>query len=70
MRELDVLLERWLDRRWDDAGADDRAAFEHLLAAEDDLLWAWFTGRARPEDPRLAALVDQIAAPTGRGGGD
>jgi len=63
MRELDALLERWLDRHFADAGVEQRAAFDRLLECEDDRLWAWATGRARPEDPALAALMDQIVEP-------
>lgn len=60
MRELDVLLERWLDRCWTDADARRRGAFERVLASEDDALWAWVTERSRPDDPELAALVDEL----------
>ncbi|MGB0513413.1 MAG: succinate dehydrogenase assembly factor 2 [Wenzhouxiangellaceae bacterium] len=63
MRELDSLLERWLERHFDDAGADLRATFERLLDCEDDRLWAWATGRSRSDDPALAALMDQIVEP-------
>lgn len=64
MRELDVLLERWLETRWSGATAADRARFEQLLECEDDALWDWCTGRTRPEDPELAAIVAQVAAPS------
>jgi len=60
MSELDLLLTRWLERCWPQAGADRRADFERLLDCEDDRLWAWFTRRTRPEDDRLATLVDSI----------
>jgi antitoxin CptB len=59
MRELDVLLERWLDTRWADADSELRAAFERLLATEDDVLWAWAIGRERPADPDIARVLDQ-----------
>jgi len=65
MRELDVLLERWLDRYWDEADRAHRAAFERLLANEDDALWAWVTGRSSPEDVELVTLVEQLVAPAG-----
>lgn len=60
MRELDVLLERWLERQWPEAGPEQRAVFERLLEIEDDQLWAWVTGRDRPEDAALAALVERL----------
>jgi antitoxin CptB len=61
MRELDVLLERWLDRHWEQADATTRAAFERLLACEDDRLWSWLTGREMPDDDELAAVVRSVA---------
>lgn len=60
MRELDVLLERWLQRHWPNATPDRRQAFEALLECEDDRLWAWLTGREHPGTLALAALVDEL----------
>lgn len=62
MRELDRLLERWLDLRWDAADPAARAAFERLLGCEDDKLWRWFMSRERPDDPELDAAVRNILA--------
>lgn len=61
MRELDRLLERWLDREWRQSPADERAVFLRLLESEDDRLWKWFLGHAHPDDPELDALVRRIA---------
>ena len=61
MRELDRLLERWLEREWRQSPADERAVFLRLLDSEDDRLWKWFLGHAQPDDPELAALVRRIA---------
>jgi len=60
MRELDVLLERWLTDCWPEAGAQDRERFDRLLDCEDDALWDWCMGRAEPDDPELAAIVEKI----------
>lgn len=60
MKELDVLLERWLDARWAAAGSAKRAAFTALLAEPDPQLAAWLLGGERPADPACAALVDDI----------
>ncbi len=62
MRELDQLLERYLDRRWPAAEPSERAAFERLLDCEDDQLWRWFLSRAQPEDPELDAAVRHVLA--------
>lgn len=62
MKEMDALLLLWLERGWPAADAATREAFRNLLTVEDDLLWAWLSGRRRPESVELAALVDAIHA--------
>ncbi|HZV23200.1 MAG TPA: succinate dehydrogenase assembly factor 2, partial [Luteimonas sp.] len=42
MRELDRLLERYLDLRWLQASEAERGVFLRLLDCEDDRLWRWF----------------------------
>ena len=60
MRELDRLLERWLDVGWRQSPEPERATFLRLLDSEDDQLWRWFLGHEAPGDAELAALVDRI----------
>lgn len=60
MRELDVLLGRWLERGWPDAGDARRRSFEWLLEQPDPDLADWLIGGARPTDANHAALVDDI----------
>lgn len=59
MRELDVLLSRWLDQRYAEAGPILQQAFTDLLACEDDQIWDWLLGRAEPPTD-LQALVTGI----------
>jgi len=61
MQELDVMLGSWLEECWSQADARRREAFERLLEVEDDRLWDWLLGRARPE-PELQAIVEAIRA--------
>lgn len=60
MRELDQLLERWLDRAWRQSPIAQRDAFLRLLDSEDDKLWRWFLGHESPDDAELTALVERI----------
>jgi antitoxin CptB len=62
MRELDRLLERYLERAWPQAEPSERAAFERLLACEDDQLWRWFLGRVVPEDAEIERAVRHVLA--------
>ena len=62
MRELDQLLERWLDREYAAVSEAQRGVFRQLLDCEDDKLWRWFLGHESPDDVEIAALVDRIRA--------
>jgi antitoxin CptB len=60
MRELDRLLERYLDRAWTEASDAERGVFLRLLDCEDDRLWRWFLGHETPPDVDLDHLVRRI----------
>ncbi|RZA18155.1 MAG: succinate dehydrogenase assembly factor 2 family protein [Lysobacteraceae bacterium] len=60
MRELDQLLERWLDRDYAAASEPQRGVFRRLLDCEDDRLWRWFLGHESAPDVEIAALVERI----------
>ena len=62
MRELDQLLERWLDQAWRQSPTREREVFLRLLDTEDDKLWRWFLGHEVPADVEVAALVRHIGA--------
>lgn len=61
MRELDVVLERWLERRYPQAAPGQRRAFRTLLDSQDPQLVAWLFGQERPADPEVAVLVDELS---------
>lgn len=62
MRELDQLLERWLEREWARSPEPERGVFLRLLDCEDDRLWRWFMGFEHPDDAALASMVERIRA--------
>jgi antitoxin CptB len=57
MKELDVLLERYLEQRFDQAPEAERQAFMGLLQKEDPEILAWLLGQAVPP----AELADVVA---------
>jgi antitoxin CptB len=57
MRELDVLLERYLAEVWPGAGEAQRRAFAALLDWPDPELAALLFGRRTTTDPEIAAVV-------------
>ena len=60
MKELDVLLERYLEARYPEAKAAEREAFERLLDAPDPELAALFFGRIEASQPVIADVVERI----------
>jgi len=60
MREMDMLLERWLDAHFAGADHELRRQFAELLQTEDDLLWSWIMEKNVPADASLTHLLAQI----------
>jgi antitoxin CptB len=61
MKELDVLLERYVEERFCSASSAEREAFRQLLEAQDTALYAYFMGSERPP-PQFTALIARITA--------
>ncbi|MYA30425.1 MAG: succinate dehydrogenase assembly factor 2 [Gammaproteobacteria bacterium] len=59
-RELDLLLERYLDDRYEQADAAERAGFVALLERSDPELEDLLTGRLAPESPQQARVIERI----------
>jgi succinate dehydrogenase flavin-adding protein (antitoxin of CptAB toxin-antitoxin module) len=66
MKELDVLLTRYLDAEYPTAAPAAQAAFRDLLDCQDPLIHAYCTGRERPPTAALSALVERLIAAPGR----
>ena len=60
MKELDVLLERYLDTRYDDAGDDEKAAFRQVLELADPELNSYLLQREVPSSEPVARVIQQI----------
>jgi antitoxin CptB len=63
MRELDVVLQRYLELRYLEAPVEERQAFESLLEEQDPVLLAYLTGREHPQDSRQANVIARLAHP-------
>ena len=57
MRELDVLLTRYLESDYPGANADDKAGFKALLELQDPEIFAYLTGRELPGDARIQRAI-------------
>ena len=61
MKELDLVLQDWLERRYARATADERALFARFLELPDPEIAGYLFGHATPTDPAMGALVAQLS---------
>jgi antitoxin CptB len=61
MKELDLLLTRYMDERYGAASPGEQEAFRALLETQDPVLYAYCLGQERPPE-HLAALIERITA--------
>ncbi|MBK7903662.1 MAG: succinate dehydrogenase assembly factor 2 [Proteobacteria bacterium] len=57
MRELDVMLARYLDRAWATASSNERDAFLQLVELQDPDLFGYLVGRATPAEESQRAII-------------
>jgi antitoxin CptB len=62
MKELDLLLLRYVEERYRQASDAHREAFEALLEAPDPVIFAYCLGQRTPPTPVLTALIAHITA--------
>jgi antitoxin CptB len=62
MKELDLLLTRYVDEQFCDAPPAHQEAFRRLLDTEDSAIYAYCLGREAPPTDLLAALIERITA--------
>jgi succinate dehydrogenase flavin-adding protein (antitoxin of CptAB toxin-antitoxin module) len=62
MRELDVLLLRYLEREFPTATATAQAAFESLLSAQDPEIVDLLAGRLVADDVALNEVIQRLLA--------
>jgi len=62
MRELDVVLMRYLERDFDAAEAAEQASFELLLSLQDPDIYDLLTGRITADDPGVQHVVERLSS--------
>ena len=60
MLELDLLLQQFFSRSYNQLSEQEQNSFEHLLCQSDELLLEYLMGRTIPMDPELANVVEKI----------
>ncbi|HEY2145829.1 MAG TPA: succinate dehydrogenase assembly factor 2 [Steroidobacteraceae bacterium] len=61
MKELDILLERFVNERYLRVSAAEQAAFQRLLEVQDPLIYAYCLRLLRPPS-HFAVLIERITA--------
>jgi antitoxin CptB len=64
MRELDVLMVRYLDQDWHAASELERGAFRDLLERQDPEINALLFGHVEPETEALARVLESLRRST------
>ena len=62
MLELDVLFERYIKQRYEQAPKEEQEAFEHLLSCNDQDLFNWLIKREPVDEPQFDAIVQKLLA--------
>jgi len=60
MKELDLLLERFIAEHGEELGAGRWPELERLLETEDDCLWDWLQNPSTPDAEGYRELLEWI----------
>jgi antitoxin CptB len=62
MLELELALAPFVEKRLGGLSDRDKACYARLLEHDDWDIFDWVQGHRRPEDPELAAIIDEVRA--------
>lgn len=62
MRELDAVLQGFVEAQAATLGESELSCFEAILDLPDPTLHGYLMGRSVPDDPAIAALIERIRA--------
>jgi antitoxin CptB len=60
MKELDLLLLRYVEEQYEGAPSAHQEAFRALLHAPDPVIYAYCLGGERPASPLLSTVIQRI----------
>lgn len=60
MKELDVLMTRYLDEQYEQASEQDQRFFVELLDWQDPELFSVMVGRTTADDDSMQAFIDKL----------
>jgi len=59
-KEMDVLLQKYLEQEYDELSAEQQALFEQFLEEQDPDIYAWITGANSPGNNSYLPLIQQL----------
>ena len=65
MKELDILLERFIEQNTDALAQGSWPEFETLLQTEDDLLWDWFLDTSSANAAPYREILEHVLGARG-----
>lgn len=60
MKELDMLLEHYLEHHYPQVSEDEQAAFRDILNLDDPVIWYYVMGRDEPGDEIQQRVVEKL----------
>ena len=57
-KELDIVMNRYLQERYETASAEEQESFNALLDIEDPIIFDWLMDKTKAEDENLKAIVE------------
>ena len=60
VRELDVLLDRYLKTQYLQLDTVQKEAFERLLEVQDPIIMDWLFAKSQPKDMEMLNIINQL----------
>lgn len=60
VRELDVLLDKYLKSKYLQLDTSEKQAFERFLDVQDPIIMDWLFGKSEPEDKGMYNIINQL----------
>ena len=61
-KELDVVLNRFLDAQYEQLNDQELVDFDALLDTQDTVLWSWLSGQSQTDSETFQSLINKINA--------
>lgn len=65
VRELDVLLDRFLQLEYQNLNEPARLAFQRMLETQDPIIMDWLFGKSVSEDQEIQSIITQLKSLSG-----